>query len=87
MICSNPACTSEVFSVTLEHKIARKEKSADRMPVKLTCTHCKKPVKAYITNEQMLVVSRLLKQIATNQSDLIHIYRQLAEKKPWWKFW
>lgn len=59
MKCSNPACSSEKFLVQIERKPISPEQP-DRLPVKLTCAHCKKPVKVWITNVQMKEMLKLL---------------------------
>ena len=89
MKCSNPACGKETFTVTVQHKLIDPE-HPDRLPVKLFCRHCGKPVKAWITNEQM-------KQLLVKYSSLASAYEALAAriyvtvklkpKKPWWKIW
>lgn len=89
MKCSNPACTCKTFTVVVEHKLVDPE-HIDRLPVKLFCSKCKKPVKAWITNAQM-------KELLTKYGKMVDAYKALVacfenlvdrmSKKPWWKFW
>ena len=82
MQCSNPACKHELFSVILEHSEAKKI-AAGRLPVKLTCAKCGKPVRAYISNEQMLNVTKLMQLHANNLARILLVLNDVLNKKPW----
>ena len=88
MKCSNPACDSERFNVTVQHKSLDRD-HPDRMPVKLTCAKCKKPVKAWITNEQMKEMLNKFYALVRAYDSLVRVFAHLEKKseKPWWKFW
>lgn len=89
MICSNPACTNELFKVTVQHRSIDAD-HPDRLPVKIVCAHCKKPFKAWITNEQMKQMLDRIDRLVQAYDSLVRLFgyfeRQQTEK-PWWKFW
>ncbi len=88
MKCSNPACEHEEFKVTVQHKSIDRD-HPDRLPVKLVCAKCRKPVKVWITNEQMKEMLRTQNRLVKSFSALVSSFDSYVEwsTKPWWKFW
>ena len=88
MECSNPACKNEKFKVTVEHKSIDSD-HPDRLPVKLVCAKCRKPVKVWITNTQMKQMVKLFGIQSDAYIVLSENFIRLIDvlNKPWWKFW
>ena len=86
MKCSNPACTSEKFLLQVEHRLVEQP---DRLPVKATCAHCGKPVKAYITNTQMKDLMQWMKELTAPMEEvttaMIRWLEQAVPRKRGWK--
>lgn len=91
MKCSNPACSRELFKVQVERRRIDPMRP-EELPVRLTCAHCGKQVKAWITNEQMRQIINLLNELNTEIEFLRRLDKTArveltVEHKPWWKFW
>ena len=83
MMCGNPACTNDTFTVMVEKGYFRqnvKEIPFGRLPMKLTCTRCKKPQKIWATNEQLGVLGELLDEMSKNMGTMARIISTPIER-------
>ena len=88
MKCSNPACNHELFKVTVEKKFLRlnvEKLPFGRLPITLVCAKCGKPVKAWVTNEQLKQLVVILVEFKVAMTDdmkeFIEFIRQQEKPK------
>lgn len=72
MRCPNPACKKCLFKVRVVHK--QIIKGLPMLPVELTCAHCNRKTKAWVTNQNLKDIHANLKILLEGQK---MIYEQL----------
>ena len=85
MKCPNPACRRELFKVLVVWKQKIKE-LPHFLPVSLECAHCHRKIKAYVLNEDVRNMVKILNEIGKNVNKIV-LNIECVPEKPWWKFW
>ena len=92
MKCPNPACGRDLFKVRVVWK--QKIKGLPHfLPVALECAHCHRQIKAYVLNEDVREMVRVLSEMESVCNETRSMINNLIGKierdlkKPWWKFW
>ena len=79
MKCPNPACGRDIFKVRVVHKQIIKD--LPMLPVELTCTHCNRKVKAWVTNQNLKDLHSLTRALLEGQKLLFETLEEVLEKR------